>query len=79
MRVGASGQTTVWMSGAMQGAAATSVADGSRATTLAPSRVNAGWLVSPATAAYVRTRGEPADRLGCGYVGRLRDPGTDAP
>jgi hypothetical protein len=50
MRVGASGQTAVWVSGAVHGAAATSVATGSRTTTLAPSRVKVGWLVSPATA-----------------------------
>ena len=78
MRVGASGQTTVWMSGAMQGAAATSVADGSRATTLAPSRVNAGWLVSPATAAYVRTRGEPATGSGAVTLAACAIPGPTA-
>ena len=50
MRVGASAQTTVWVSGAVHGAAATSVAEGSRTTTPAPSRVNVGWFVSPATA-----------------------------
>jgi hypothetical protein len=50
MRVGASGQTAVWVSGAAHGAAAVTVAVGSRTTTLTPSRVNVGWLVSPASA-----------------------------
>ena len=77
MRVGASGHRTVWTSGAVHGAAATSVAAGSRTTAFAPSRVNVGWLVSPATAVYVSTRGAPAAGSGAADIGRLGDRWTE--
>ena len=60
MRAGASAHTAVCVSGAVQGATATRVAEGSRTTTPAPSRVNVGWFVSPATATRLSTRGAPA-------------------